>query len=171
MTSPLPPFYDRYINLCNNTSLIEAFEKYTVLNVLEENKLTELGDSIYAEGKWNIKQVIQHCIDTERIMSYRALRFARNDRAELPGFDQDLYVAEAPVSERNVADLLKEFDLVRQTTKFLFQSLPVESLSRKGTASEIEISVEHIGFMLIGHLIHHQNILAERYYPLSNAAS
>ncbi len=168
MTSSLPPFYDRYINLCNKTSLTEAFDKYAVLTVLDENRLTELGDLTYAEGKWHVKQILQHCIDTERIMSYRALRFARNDKAELPGFDQDLYVTEALISERSIADLLKEFDLIRQTTTILFKSFPAENLTRKGTASEIEISVENIGFMLIGHLIHHQKILAERYYSLIN---
>lgn len=169
MNTSLPAFYDRYIKLCNDVPLVTAFEKYDLSVVLEVTKLEELGDTIYAEGKWNIKQVLQHCIDTERIMSYRALRFSRNDKKELPGFDQDLYVAEATVSERTVKDLIKEYNLVRQSTKLFFKRLSTESLQRRGIGSKIEISVEHLGYMMLGHLVHHQNILVERYYPLSDS--
>jgi hypothetical protein len=102
-------------------------------------------------------------------MSYRALRFSRNDKKELPGFDQDLYVAEATVSERTVKDLIKEYNFVRQSTKLFFKRLSTESLQRRGIGSKIEISVEHLGYMMLGHLVHHQNILVERYYPLSDS--
>ncbi|MFB0907580.1 MAG: hypothetical protein ACI9V1_001487 [Spirosomataceae bacterium] len=166
MNTSLPTFYDRYIKLCNDVPLATAFEKYDLSVVIELSKLEELGDTIYAEDKWNVKQILQHCIDTERIMSYRALRFARNDKAELPGFDQDLYVAEATVSERTVKDLIEEYNFVRKSTELFFKRLSTESLQKKGIGSKIEISVEHLGYMILGHLVHHQNILIERYYPL-----
>ncbi|MDP5120490.1 MAG: DinB family protein [Spirosomaceae bacterium] len=169
MESTLPPFYDRYISLCNTVSLKNSFEKFAVDTVLDASKLEALGDLVYAQNKWTAKQVLQHCIDTERIMSYRALRFSRNDKTALPGFDEDRYANEASVSERSLENLMEEFLLVRQTTVILFSSLSEESLQRKGTASGIEISVEQLGYMLIGHLLHHQSIFSERYYPLINS--
>ena len=104
-------------------------------------------------------------IDAERIFAYRALRFARNDKTPLSGFDENEY-AKADVSNRTVTDLLIEFAAVRQATLGLFLGFDDDILLRQGTASGNEISVLALGFTIVGHELHHFNVLRERYYPL-----
>lgn len=166
MTPTLPKYYDRYIKLCNANSLAHAFEKFLPASVFDVDKLVQLGDSVYDENKWTVKQILQHCIDTERIMAYRALRFARNDATALPGFEENDYAQNANVANTGIEALLHEFSLVRQTTALFFEKLSVDELNRTGTASGIEISALYLGYVVVGHAIHHQNVIAERYYPL-----
>lgn len=120
-------------------------------------------DYRYAEGKWNIKEIIQHIIDTERIFGYRALRISRNDTTPLPGFDENLFAQNTPANQRGIQDLLTEFSAVRHSNLFLFKSFSEEQFKRMGTASETSISVRAIGFILIGHQKHHQKVFEERY--------
>lgn len=120
-------------------------------------------DYRYAEGKWTIKDIIQHLIDAERIFAYRALRFARNDKTALASFDEDTYVAEAHANMRSIQDLLTEMAIVRQATLALFKSFSSEELLRQGTASNTTMSVRALGFVIIGHQNHHQRIFEERY--------
>ncbi len=117
----------------------------------------------YAEGKWTIKEVVGHIIDTERIMAYRALRFARNDTKELIGFEADDFVANARFNERSLASFAEEFVLVRKSNLMLFRSFNDHELSRKGIASERLISVRAFLYIIAGHLNHHRNIIRERY--------
>lgn len=118
---------------------------------------------IYAEGKWTLKQLLVHIIDTERIFNYRALRFARNDSTELQGFDHDFYTENVNANARDLEDLLSEFKLVRASSVSLFKSFPDEALFRKGTASGNIISVRAIGHLISGHQQHHIKIFKERY--------
>ena len=120
-------------------------------------------DYRYAEGKWTIKDIIQHIIDAERIFSYRALRFARNDKAELPGFEENEYVEEANGNQRSIMELLTELSSVRHATLLLFKSFNEEQVCRVGIASNNPMSVRAIGFVIIGHQNHHQKIFEERY--------
>jgi hypothetical protein len=120
-------------------------------------------DFRYAEGKWTIKEIIQHVIDTERIFSYRALRISRNDKTPLPGFDENEYVINTDANNRHLQSLLTELSLVRQSTIALFKSFTPMQLERLGVASNNDISVRAIGFILIGHQKHHQKIFMERY--------
>ena len=117
----------------------------------------------YAEDKWTIKEVVGHIIDTERIMAYRALRFARNDTKELPGFEHEDFVANARFNERSLASYAEEFVLVRRSNLLLFESLNDHELARKGLTSERLISVRAFMYIIAGHLNHHQNIIRERY--------
>jgi len=117
----------------------------------------------YAEGKWTIKEVVGHVIDTERIMAYRALRFARNDTKELIGFEQDDFVANARFNERSLENLAEEFVLVRKSNLMLFRSFNDHELARKGIAAERLISVRAFSYIIAGHLNHHRNIIRERY--------
>jgi hypothetical protein len=117
----------------------------------------------YAVGKWNVKELLAHLCDTERIFAIRALRFARNDQTPLPGFTQDSYVKESPVIHRSVADLLEELTFIRKATIKLFENFTHEMLERKGTASGWPISVMALGFIIVGHEKHHQRIFLERY--------
>ncbi len=120
-------------------------------------------DYRYAEGKWTIKDIIQHLIDAERIFAYRALRFARNDKTALPGFEENDYVDEAHANQRSIQDLLTELLIVRQATLSLFKSFSGEELLHIGTASNNPMSVRALGFVIIGHQNHHQRIFQERY--------
>lgn len=117
----------------------------------------------YAEGKWTIKEIIAHLIDDERIYAYRALRFARNDPTELPGFEQDDYALESRANARTIDDLLREFDTVRNSTIALFDSFDDEVLTRSGVASGNVMSVRAIAYHLAGHELRHMNIIRERY--------
>jgi hypothetical protein len=163
----MPKFFDRYINLVEDMDLLEALENHSPETIFSEVDLLEaLGDSVYEAGKWTISDIIQHCIDTERIMSYRALRFARNDQTPLPGFEENDYAQNTLASERTLEDLLDEFEIVRAATLAQFQNFSEEMLQRSGQASQVIISVGALGFMLVGHAIHHKNVIRERYFPL-----
>jgi len=120
-------------------------------------------DYRYAKGKWTIKDIIQHLIDTERIFAYRALRFARNDSTALPGFEENAYAAVANGSDRKLQEMLVELALVRQCTIALFKSFIEEDLLRRGVASGYNLSVRAVGFIIIGHQNHHMKIFKERY--------
>jgi uncharacterized damage-inducible protein DinB len=120
-------------------------------------------DYRYAEGKWTIKEIIQHVIDAERIFAYRALRFSRNDTTELPGFDENSYVDNAHADNRGLQDLLTEMSAVRHANIMMFKSFTAEDLMRKGIASGYSVSVRAFGFLIIGHQNHHMRIFKERY--------
>ncbi len=122
-----------------------------------------LHDYRYAEGKWTIKDVLQHMIDVERIFAYRALRFARKETASLPGFDVDDYGIAAETDRRSMPELIEEYRVNRQSTLLLFQSFTPEMLIRSGIASGDIISVRAAGCKLIGHEVHHCKIIKERY--------
>ena len=164
---PMPDFFDRYINLVDDIDLMDALAQTARFeNLLSLETLEALGDRVYAPGKWISKDILQHIIDNERIMSYRALRFARNDQTPLPGYDEDPFAQFAHASRRTLPDLYDEYALVRQSTLALFRNFDEEMLLRSGIASNREISVLALGFVLVGHPIHHVNIIRERYLPL-----
>lgn len=121
----------------------------------------------YAEGKWSIKELMVHMMDTERIFAYRALRFARQDKTELPGFDQDAYIKPSKADARDIQNILAEYIAVRNATIELFKSFDEEDLSQKGTASGIEISVRALGYVILGHEVHHLKLIQERYLTTS----
>lgn len=120
-------------------------------------------DYRYAEGKWTIKDILQHLIDTERIFAYRALRIARNDRTALPGFDETAYAGATEANARHLQNLLTELSIVRQGTIHLFKSFTAEDLLKTGTASGYLVSVRALGYLIIGHQYHHIKIYKERY--------
>lgn len=117
----------------------------------------------YAADKWTIKEILAHLIDDERIYAYRALRFARNDTTELPGFDQDDYALQSGANERTVESLLHEFAAVRNATIALFESFAEKVLTRKGVASGNVMSVRAAAYHIAGHELRHVNIIKERY--------
>lgn len=117
----------------------------------------------YAADKWTIKEVVGHVIDTERIMAYRALRFARNDTKELLGFEPEDFVANARFNERSLASFAEEFVLVRRSNLMLFESFNDQELARKGLSSERLTSVRAFMYIVAGHLNHHRNVIRERY--------
>jgi hypothetical protein len=164
---PMPPFFDRYINLVEDIDLFEGFTKYTPEHIFAETeKLIALKDRVYAEGKWTAKDILQHVIDNERIMSYRALRFSRNDKTQLPGYDEAILAANTVAGHRTIDDLMDEFSELRQSTITLFKNMDKTMLTRIGNANQTEISPLALGFVILGHPLHHMNIIRDRYFPL-----
>ena len=158
-------YFANYVNqVTNEYTLIEELE-ISVHRLIKfvQNIPMDKFDYRYAEGKWTIKDIIQHLIDSERIFAYRALRFARNDATELPGFEENDYVDEAKANKRSIQQLLTELAVVRQATLSLFQSFSDEEMLRIGVASHNPISVRALGFVIIGHQNHHQRVFEERY--------
>lgn len=131
----------------------------TFLRSLTEDKLLYR----YAEGKWTIKEIVQHLTDDERIYAYRALRFARNDTTELPGFDQDEYTRCAGANRRSLDDLLGEFATVRTATLSLYEGFEDDVMTKVGIASGNVMSVRAIAYHIAGHELRHINIIRERY--------
>ncbi len=117
----------------------------------------------YAEGKWSIKEIIGHLIDTERIFAYRLLRIARGDSTPLPGFDENAYNPEGQFDERPIAMLLAEFRSVRQSTSALFEGLPAQAWERRGIANGQPISARALAYIIVGHVFHHLGVLRDRY--------
>jgi len=117
----------------------------------------------YTEGKWTIKELIQHIIDAERVFNYRALRFARNDTSELSGFDENQFVSQSNANKRDYKDLLEEFSLLRRSTILMYKNFSSDTLILKGKASGEFISVRALGFITSGHLLHHLHIINSRY--------
>lgn len=165
--NPIPVYFDRYINLVPEDYLGEAFKNsLTAIEMLDTGLFNNIGDKVYAPGKWTIKDIIQHLIDSERVFAYRSLRFARNDKTALPGYDENLYAENANTASRSLESILSEFESVRASTIYLFESFSAEALMRTGTCFNKEISVLGLGFTIIGHQIHHFNVINDRYAGL-----
>jgi hypothetical protein len=157
-------YYETYVSLVDETDIIAALaEQVDELNGLFSTIDDEKGSYAYAEGKWSIKELLGHLIDGERIFAYRAFRFARADKTPLPGFDQNPYIANANYNAAKITDLATEFTLLRRSNALFFGNLPVEAWDRTGIASENEISVRALAFILVGHVRHHLRILNDRY--------
>ncbi|MDG2437286.1 MAG: DinB family protein [Polaribacter sp.] len=159
------PYFEQYMQLVSKEekSIIENLvASQKVFDDVLRNLPVEKHNFSYAEGKWTIKELIQHIIDTERVFSYRALCFARNDNTSLPGFDQDVFVENDNANDRNYYDLLNEIEVLRKSSIQLFKSFSDEALLRVGVASNNKMSVRALGYLFSGHQIHHLNIIKER---------
>ncbi len=153
-----------YINHVTEDELAEAFEKQSGSFVRFLDTIpAEKYDYRYGDDKWTTKEVIQHIIDAERIFAYRALRFARKDKTPLPGFDENAYASASKASVRNWDRLVEEFKVVRRSSELLFMSFDEEQLQSDGISSNSSNYVLGLGFILIGHAMHHQKIIKERY--------
>ncbi|WP_339610318.1 DinB family protein [uncultured Planktosalinus sp.] len=158
-------FYGGYIDLIErDLNLVEALRNsYSLFLEYFQNLTDEKSNYRYAHDKWSLKEVLLHCIDTERIMAYRALRFSRNDKAKLPGFEQDEYVLESHAAQRNISDLIDEYISVRNSTMSLFRGFNENQLIRSGIASGKNMSVRALGFVISGHELHHLNVCRKKY--------
>ncbi|WP_187261786.1 DinB family protein [Pontibacter beigongshangensis] len=143
---------------------LAASQQY-IINFMLELKEQQL-NSRYQPDKWSIKEVLVHMVDTERVFAYRALRFARQDKTPLSGFDQDTYIVPSKAASRTIASILNEYAAVRQATIELFKNLDGEALNQTGVASNHEISVRALGYAILGHEIHHLRIIREKYLQL-----
>ena len=163
-----PSYYETYLKLVPEGNLMEILEKQLTDSVTLFSGLTEeQGNIAYASGKWTVKEVIGHILDTERIMGYRLLRIARGDRTPLAGFSEEDYACEGGFTERPLSELVEEFESVRRSTISLLRGMPEHAWHRSGTANDLPISAQAIAYIIVGHGIHHTNIIMERYLPLS----
>lgn len=152
-TTEYVPYFSSFIeSLDSGVSIVSNLE--TVQNDFENvlrNISSKKENYAYAEGKWTIKELIQHLIDSERVFCYRALCFARNDKTDLPGFDQDLFVEHSAAQERNYKELLDEMNVLRKGTIQLFNSFTEEDMLKIGKGSGNKISVRALGMVIAGH--------------------
>ncbi len=162
-----PEYYHNYINLVTESPLDDQLISGGIeLFMSHFTELEKLGLKTYAEGKWTVNEIIQHLIDTERIFINRALRFLRNDKTNLPGYDHNAYVPVSRSNNRSLDELLTEYKAVRHSSALFYAPLSQEELLRTGTANNLEISVLAIGYILVGHPMHHFNVIKEQYLSL-----
>lgn len=169
--SEYSPFYATYIDRVPEHAILEVLaEAPPALEKLLAPVTREGERYAYAPGKWTIRQVVGHVIDTERLFAYRALHFARSDPAELPGMDQEIWSAASNAAERPLVDLLAEFRALRQANVALFGSFDEETLSRRGVASGVDFTVRALLHVIAGHEIHHRGVLRRLYLAPPEAA-
>ena len=157
-------FYGKYIDLVTTPNVVQQLiqqgqNTYAFIRQLNP----EQASYRYEEGKWNVKEVIGHLIDTERVMAYRALSIARGEERSLPGFNQDDYVSEANFSERSLQNLSAEYDAQRNANVSLFSSFDPDHISQVGTANGSEVSIRALAYIIAGHEQHHLGVLKEKY--------
>ena len=158
------PYYHKYVSMVPDGDLVETLrtqigETLALVRSIPE----ERGSHRYAPGKWSIKEVVGHMADVERIMTYRALRIARNDATPLPGFDENAYVPAANFEARSLASLAHELEAVRRATVAFFETLEPEAAARRGSANNNPISARALAYIVAGHERHHVALLRERY--------
>lgn len=163
-SSEYAPYYSTYVDLVPEGDMISILmqQMEETANILKD--LTEeQADFSYGMGKWTIKEVVGHIADTERIMGYRLLSFARGETAELPGYDDNQYVRNAGFNAQSLQDLLGNFQIIRKSTLQLIKTLPSEAFLRRGKANGSEVSVRALVYIIAGHELHHRNLIKARY--------
>ena len=157
-------YYESYIGNIPETDMVEALQNSEIATVQLINSIPdELHAYAYSEGKWTVKELFQHLIDCERILCYRALTFARKDQTHLPGFDENEYVVNDFSNQRSLEEIRNEFFIVRKGTIALFQSFSDEALDFKGVSNNVTFTPRVIGWFLVGHNNHHNQIITDRY--------
>jgi len=168
MTKPdieaVPIFYKSYVENVKDMDVLEALRQSSKVMLAMIRPLPEeMGEYRYAEGKWSIKELLNHMMDAERIFAYRALRFSRADKTPLSGFEENDYAPRANAHGRSLRQLTDEMERLRATTIDLFASLTPEMLNFEGTANKNKLSVLSLGYIIAGHETHHRKIISERY--------
>ncbi len=165
----LPQYFDYYINLSEDIELEEAFNKsLNQIDNVDIAQLKRIGLKVYEEGKWSVHKIIQHLIDWERIWCYRTMLFARQEGTVPAGHDQELMGQNSNADELSIEQLIAELKAVRMATKAMFASYNQQILEINCKFYNYEMSVLAMGFNIIGHQLHHFNIIKERYLPLVN---
>lgn len=161
------PYYSRYISQVKSNDVLTYLARQAEeLSGLLASRSEHDGDFRYAPDKWTVKEVVGHVNDAERVFAYRALRISRNDKTPLAGFEQDDYVREGPFRTCQLSDLVEDFRQVRGATLSLLRILDQEAWLRRGVASNFEVTVRALAYIIAGHARHHQTILEEKYFSL-----
>lgn len=169
MQRPLPkeynPYFENYISLVGDGDFFEMLYENKNQFIRFINGIpADKHDYRYAPDKWSIKDILQHIVDTERVMAYRALVAARGDNGVvMPVMTENLYAHNANASLRTVHGLLEEFNIVRQCTELLLYNLTPEQTELEGNAAGFPITARAVGYIVLGHVLHHINVITERY--------
>lgn len=159
-------YIQRYVDLLAGQDLLQGLKQSAIQTLEIYSRLNDQTSAFsYAEGKWSLKDVLQHLTDAERIFVYRSLRFARQDATILAGWDEEAYGKTSDANQRSLQSIIEEFDTTRKSTQLFYENLNREQLSSRGVANGNEISVETIAKLVAGHNLHHLNIIRERYLP------
>ncbi len=162
--SDYAPYQVSYVSLVPDGDILETLRsEFSTTLALLKSVSEETSLHRYAPEKWSIRETVLHVSDTERVFAYRALRFARGDKTELAGFEQDGYVEHSAADARSWQSILDEFTAVRQSSIELFRNLPPDAWARAGIASGYHITVLALAYLIPGHELHHRNILRQRY--------
>jgi hypothetical protein len=163
----MPEFFDRYINLVKEDDLMTALRQSRKdLDNIDMGLLNKIGMKVYAPGKWTINEIYQHILDNERIQAYRALRFARKDATPLPGYEENDLAAQSNANNRTLESIINELKVVRDSTILMYESFDKDALTYLGTANNIKNTALALGFVIVGHEVHHVNVIRERYLGL-----
>ena len=164
LESEYAPYYQGYVAHVSEDEILPVLRsQLDALDVLLGRVGPERETFRYAEGKWSIREIVGHLIDSERVFGYRAFCIARGESQNLPGFEQNDYILTAPYDRIDLEDLLSEFRLVRQSNLAMFRTLDEAAWARIGTANENQVSVRALAFIMAGHVRHHMGVLRERY--------
>ena len=159
------PFYQSYMDKVPSDG--NLLQHLTDIGVETENLVSKLSDTQlhyrYSDGKWTIKDILVHLADCERIFIYRATRIARGDKTDLPGFDENLFAANANANKRNIRDILRELKAFRASSLIFIESLEEDVFNRTGTANGYPMSVGLLVNHIYGHHQHHLAIIKEKY--------
>lgn len=159
-----PQYFHYFFDLVQSDDLLAELEKSNKLTQELFSLITpEKENYSYQPNKWTTKDVLRHIIDCERVFTYRAFRFSRFDDTELSGFDENKYIDSLKNVEQNLADLKDEFESVRKSTTTLFKIMTNEMLDFKGTANKLALTPRMLGFMTVGHNLHHYNFIKTNY--------
>ena len=159
-----PEYAAYYFDLIETDDLFLEFDKSKELTIGTFRQLTpELGNYSYAPNKWTIKDVIRHIINMERIFASRAFRFSRFDKTKLPGVEENDYASNVDMTDITLSDLQEEYKVVRKATVFIFKNATPEMLDFRGTANNQTYTARTCGFAMIGHNIHHCNVIRTKY--------
>jgi len=158
-------YYRKYVDLVPDGSIIEMLLEQIGPTLALAGLKGDKTRHRYAPGKWSLREVVGHLVDSERIFAYRALRIGRGDATPLAGFDQETFVKMGGFDDRPFASLVDEFNLVRQSTVALYKSFPPEAIARTGIANQNPVSVRAIAWIIAGHERHHMNLVREKYLP------
>jgi hypothetical protein len=158
------PYYARYISLVPDGDVVEKLASQIPGTIAFLRSLDEAaGARRYAPDKWTIRQVVGHLSDAERVFTYRAMRFARSDSTNLPGFDENAFVANATFDARTLASLVDEYEAVRGASVAFFGTLDPDEWTRRGVANNNGMSVRALAWVIAGHELHHLDIIRTRY--------
>lgn len=162
-----PCYFDKYIDCVEDVEISEAFRQSQMeLDNLNLEKLKQIGDAVYAQDKWTIKDIFQHLIDAEHILSYRALRIGRNDKTPYSGFDEAFLAANVSTKNRNLESIVDELKIVRSATALLFESFTDEAIQRFTFSNDKQMSALAFGFTIVGHQKYHLKFIEKEYLPL-----
>jgi hypothetical protein len=159
------PYYGKYISLVPEGDILVTLERQAPETAVLLARPEADGDFRYAPGKWSLKESLGHVIDSERVFCYRALRFARNDKTPLAGFEQDDYVKDGPFGHCSLPGLVEEFASVRNATLSMFSALDEAAWTRRGVANNNEVTVRAIAYIIAGHELHHRALFQQKYFP------